>query len=253
MQSRHRPPSGGHAAAPAPGVGGQAQGTRLGMVAVTDVPTTARAGEAPASGLVHTGAALVSVLTGVPLVVVAASVGGWRAGLPTAIYAVTILGLFGVSASYHRRAWGPVGHTVMKRLDHAMIFVFIAGTYTPIAVLALPHPKSTLVLQIVWAGAAAGAGLKLLWPGAPRWVGVPLYLALGWVAVFVLPDLQHGGGTAVLILIALGGLAYTVGGLVYAFQRPNPYPTTFGFHELFHACTILAAANHYAAICLLIH
>jgi hemolysin III len=203
-------------------------------------------------GWLHAGAAAASVVTGVTLVAVAAALHSWHAGIPTAVYSVTILGLFAVSGLYHRLAWGPTGHAVMQRLDHSMIFVFIAGTYTPIAVLALAHHTAVVVLIVVWSGAAAGALMKLAWPGTPRWVAVPVYIGLGWVAAFILPDLLRGGGVAALVLIAVGGLAYTLGGIAYAFKRPDPYPATFGFHEVFHACTILAATCHYIAIWLIL-
>lgn len=140
----------------------------------------------------------------------------------------------------------------MKRADHSMIFVFIAGSYTPLAVLALQPPTSTVVLIVVWVGAAGGVALKMLWPHAPRWLGVPFYLALGWVAVFVLPDILASGGVAVLVLIAAGGLLYSVGAIFYATKRPNTWPQTFGYHEYFHACVSLAALCHCVAIWLLL-
>jgi hemolysin III len=159
-----------------------------------------------------------------------------------------VCGLFGISALYHRRVWSERGYQVMRRLDHSMIFVFIAGTYTPFCVLLLPQTSATVVLSIVWGGALAGVLLKQVWPGAPRWVSAPLYLALGWVAVAVLPDLlRHGGVTAFALLVA-GGLAYSVGAVFYAARRPNPWPTVFGHHEFFHACTLVAAICHHIAI-----
>jgi hemolysin III len=203
-------------------------------------------------GWLHAGAAVASIVTGVVLVVVAAGLSSWQAGIPTAVYSVTILSLFSISGLYHRRCWGPVGHSIMKRLDHSMIFVFIAGTYTPIAVLALPHHTAVRVLVIVWSGAGAGALMKLLWPSAPQWVSVPLYIGLGWVAAFIFPDLLRGAGVASLVLITAGGLAYTLGGIAYAFRRPDPFPETFGYHEVFHACTLVAATCHYVAIWLIL-
>ncbi|MCW2539296.1 MAG: channel protein hemolysin family [Frankiales bacterium] len=203
-------------------------------------------------GWLHAGAAFVSILTGVVLVSMAAIFKAWPAGWSTAVYSITILSLFGISGLYHRLDWGPRGQQVMKRLDHSMIFVFIAGTYTPIVVLALPRSTGEILLPLVWAGALAGVGVKMWWPDAPRWVGVPLYIALGWVAVFVFGDLLRGAGVAALVLIIVGGLAYTVGGIAYAFKRPDPYPATFGFHEVFHACTIVAATCHYIAIWLIV-
>lgn len=201
-----------------------------------------------ARGWLHTYAALVSVVTGVTLVAVAATLRGERAGLPTTIYALTVTLLFGTSAVYHRRAWGPRGRAVMKRLDHSMIFVFIAGSYTPFAALTLPRASSAAVLVVVWTGAVFGVLLKTAWPDAPRLLSVPLYIALGWVAVFVLPELLHNYGVAALVLIAAGGLIYTLGALAYGFRKPNPYPGTFGFHEVFHLCTLVAACCHYVAV-----
>ena len=160
----------------------------------------------------------------------------------------TVTLLFGTSALYHRRSWSPQAHVLMKRLDHSMIFVFIAGTYTPIAVLTLPTGPMIGVLIAVWTGALIGVGLQTLWPAHPRWISAPCYIALGWVAVFVFPDILHNAGVAAFVLIAAGGVIYTIGGVVYALKRPNPYPGVFGFHEVFHLCTLVAAICHYIAI-----
>src|SRR3954453_12000645 len=141
----------------------------------------------------------------------------------------------------------------MKRLDHSMIFIFIAGTYTPFAVLAMPEPTGAVVLAIVWLGALAGVVLKVAWPHAPRWVGVPFYLALGWVAVFVLHDLLHRGGVAALVLLLVGGGFYTLGALCYAFQLPGGCPSAFGFPEFFHAAPVVAAICHHVAIWLVLY
>jgi hemolysin III len=199
-------------------------------------------------GWLHVYAALVSLAAGSVLVAVAAALRGDRAAIPTAVYAVTVSLLFGTSAIYHRRGWSPAAQAVMKRLDHSMIFVFIAGTYTPFAALTLPATSSVAVLVVVWLGAAFGIILKTAWPDAPRPLSVPLYIGLGWVAVFLLPQLLHSFGVATLILIATGGIIYTLGGLAYGFKRPNPYPATFGYHEVFHLCTLLAAVCHYVAV-----
>jgi hemolysin III len=136
----------------------------------------------------------------------------------------------------------------MKRLDHSMIFLFIAGTYTPFSLLAMPRDTGLVVLAVVWGGALAGVALKLVWPHAPRWLGTPIYIALGWVAVFVLPDLLTHAGLTALVLLLAGGLLYTVGAIFYATKWPNPWPGHFGHHEFFHAATILAAICHYVAI-----
>ena len=165
-----------------------------------------------------------------------------------AIYSLTVCGLFGVSALYHRRVWSPRGYQIMRRLDHAMIFIFIAGTYTPFCAVLLPPPKATILLALVWGGAIVGALMSLIWPHAPRWVSAPLYLALGWVAVAVLPDILRNGGVAALVLLLVGGAAYSIGAIFYALRRPDPWPTVFGHHEFFHAFTIVAAICHQIAI-----
>lgn len=199
-------------------------------------------------GWLHAYAAVISIASGAALVAVAAALRGSSAGATTGIYAATVTLLFGTSALYHRVNWGPVAHRVMKRLDHSMIFVFIAGTYTPIAVLTLPHTAAVAVLVAVWTGALFGVALQTAWPGAPRWLSAPCYIALGWVAAFVVPDLLHNAGVAAFVLIAVGGIVYTLGGIVYALKRPDPFPGVFGFHEVFHLCTLVAALCHYVAI-----
>jgi hemolysin III len=203
-------------------------------------------------GWLHTYAAAISIASGASLVAVAAALKGAGAAAPTAVYAATVTLLFGTSALYHRRTWSPRAHAMMKRLDHSMIFVFIAGTYTPIATLALARGPAVAVLVAVWTGALFGVALKTSWPGAPRWLSVPCYLALGWVAVFVLPEVLQNAGVAALVLICAGGIVYTIGGVVYAVRRPEPFPGIFGFHEVFHACTLIAAICHYIAIWLVV-
>jgi hemolysin III len=199
-------------------------------------------------GWLHAYAAAISIGSGVVLVAVAAAMRGRPAGATTGIYAATVTLLFGTSALYHRIDWGPRAHGLMKRLDHSMIFIFIAGTYTPIAVLTLPKSSAVAVLMVVWTGAIFGVLLKSLWPSAPSWLSVPCYIALGWVAVFVMPQLLHNAGVAALVLIVIGGVVYTLGGIVYGVKRPNPLPEVFGFHEVFHFCTLVAALCHYVAI-----
>jgi hemolysin III len=198
-------------------------------------------------GWLHTWAFVGAVVAGAVLVPLAAAQ-GLRAGLSTAVYCLTICGLFGTSALYHRRRWSPRGWKIMKRLDHSMIFLFIAGTYTPFSLLAVSDPAGYWILGIVWAAAIGGVALKMSWPTAPRWLGVPLYVGLGWVAVFVLTDILHIAGVASLVLLAVGGVLYTAGGVAYAVKRPNPAPGVFGYHEVFHAMTIVAAVCHYIAV-----
>jgi len=199
-------------------------------------------------GWLHAYAFFVAAVCGVVLCALAATRPGVAAVISCAIYSITVCGLFGVSALYHRRVWSPRGYIIMRRLDHSMIFIFIAGTYTPFSVLLLPRATATVILCIVWGGALAGVAVGLIWPHAPRWVSAPLYLALGWVAVVVLPDYLRFGGVTVLALLIAGGLAYTVGALFYALRRPNPWPRTFGHHEFFHACTLVAAITHHIAV-----
>jgi hemolysin III len=190
---------------------------------------------------------------GAALITAAAITSSSVAVAATAIYVATVLGLFGVSSLYHRWPWrSEAGRSWMRRLDHSMIFIFIAGTYTPVAALALTATTRVVVLSVVWIGAVGGALLQLVWPHAPRWVGVPIYLALGWVAVFVLPDLLRQAGPTALALLLAGGGLYTVGALCYAVRRPDPWPAIFGFHEFFHAATVLAALCHYVAIWLVL-
>jgi hemolysin III len=200
-------------------------------------------------GWLHFWSFAVSVAACAAMIAVSAAVVGVGEAVATAVYSVTVLGLFGISALYHRRTWSsPRSRTVMRRLDHSMIFLFIAGSYTPVAALAMNSATAEWVLGVVWTGALAGVVLKTAWPYAPSWVGVPIYLALGWVAVFVLPDLLRNGGVAALVLLLTGGALYTVGGVIYALRWPNPWPNTFGYHEFFHAATVLAAICHHVAI-----
>jgi hemolysin III len=198
-------------------------------------------------GWLHLFAFFGSIVAAAVLIPLASALGA-RAGLSVALYCLTILGLFGVSALYHRRRWSPRGWKLMKRADHSMIFLFIAGTYTPFSLLAVPEPTGWWMLGIVWVGALAGVALKMAWPHAPRWVGVPIYIGLGWVAVFVLVDILQLVGVTVVVLMAAGGVLYSLGAVAYASKRPNPWPGTFGYHEVFHAMTIVAASCHYIAV-----
>ncbi|KAB1926789.1 MULTISPECIES: PAQR family membrane homeostasis protein TrhA [Micromonospora] len=199
-------------------------------------------------GWLHTYAFFVAVVCGIVLCSIAATRPGWAPLVSCLIYSLTVCGLFGTSALYHRRVWSERGYQVMRRMDHSMIFVFIAGTYTPLCAMLLAPRPATVMLALVWGGALAGVAVKVIWPHAPRWVSAPLYLALGWVAVAMLPEILHGGGVAALVLLIVGGAIYSVGAVFYALRRPNPWPTVFGHHEFFHACTLLAALCHHIAI-----
>ncbi|MBQ1013530.1 hemolysin III family protein [Micromonospora sp. M51] len=199
-------------------------------------------------GWLHTYAFFVAVVCGIVLCSIAATRPGWAPLVSCLIYSLTVCGLFGTSALYHRRVWSERGYQLMRRMDHSMIFVFIAGTYTPLCVMLLAPRPATVMLALVWGGALAGVAVKVVWPHAPRWVSAPLYLALGWVAVAMLPEILHGGGVAALVLLVVGGAIYSVGAVFYALRRPNPWPTVFGHHEFFHACTLLAALCHHIAI-----
>jgi hemolysin III len=168
--------------------------------------------------------------------------------ISVAIYSVSVCLLFGVSALFHRNAWSERGYQIMRRIDHAMIFVFIAGTYTPICALLLNAGKAALLVTVVWIGASVGVVISIAWPRAPRWACASLYLGLGWIAVIVLPDILHAAGVTALAMLTAGGLIYSVGAVLYALRKPNPWPRTFGHHEFFHACTIIAATCHYVVI-----
>jgi hemolysin III len=170
--------------------------------------------------------------------------------LRSIVFTLTALLLFSVSAIYHRGTWSPRTWSLLQRFDHANIFLLIAGSYTPFALLLLEGSARTTLLVIAWGGALAGVALRLLWQGAPRWFYTPIYIALGWAAVFYIDDFLASGSTAVFVLITAGGLLYTVGGVVYGLQRPNPFPTWFGFHEVFHVFTILAFVTHYVGVSL---
>ncbi|MFW6722768.1 PAQR family membrane homeostasis protein TrhA [Streptomyces sp. MAR4 CNY-716] len=173
-----------------------------------------------------------------------------RGRLACAVYTLTACLLFGVSALYHRGDWGPRGTAVLRRLDHANIFLIIAGTYTPFTILLLEGGRQQALLWFIWATALAGIAFRVLWVGAPRWLYTPCYIAMGWAAVFFLPDFMRAGGIAVLVLVVVGGVLYSAGGVIYGIKRPNPSPRWFGFHEVFHSFTLAAFAVHYVGISL---
>ncbi|WP_127129753.1 hemolysin III family protein [Georgenia sp. SYP-B2076] len=196
-------------------------------------------------GWIHTGMAPVSLVAGSVLVALSPTP---AARWSTAVFALAALVLFTCSAVYHRGTWSPRAFAVLRRLDHSNIFLLIAGTYTPLAVLLLDRGTATALLVIVWAGAAVGIAARLLWLSAPRWVYVPSYVALGVVALGFLPQFWQGGGPAVVWLVLGGGLAYVLGAVVYGTKRPNPSPRWFGFHEIFHVATVVGYVCHYIAV-----
>jgi hemolysin III len=200
-------------------------------------------------GRLHQAAFFVSLPAGLVLVVAASTV---EARIASAVYALGLIGLFGTSAAYHRFPWSPRGKRIMKRLDHSMIFVLIAGTYTPIALLVVEGGWSTALLAVVWGGAALGIVLKFLRIDGLHVVGGALYIVLGWLAVAAFPAMVRGLHPVALAFIVAGGLLYTSGAIVLARHRPDPNPRVFGYHEVWHAFTIAAGACHYVAMLLIV-
>jgi hemolysin III len=191
-------------------------------------------------------AAFVIALALVPFLIFAAD--GERRRLAVAVFAGSVAACFGASALYHRVTWTPRVRLWMRRIDHAGVYLLIAGTYTPVSLLVLEGTWRPVVLTIVWAGAAAAIVLKFVWVAAPKWLTAAIGIALGWVAVVALPQLVTRLHPAALILLVVGGLAYTAGAVIYALRRPDPVPAVFGYHELFHALTIVGVACQYVAI-----
>lgn len=198
-------------------------------------------------GWIHAATFPVAIALGVILIVLA---DGVAAKVSSAVFVLSSLLLFGVSALYHRFNWSLSARKLLKRFDHANIFLLIAGSYTPITVLALPQNKAVLLLCLVWGGALLGIGFRVFWIGAPRWLYVPLYVVLGWAAVMFIVDF-FTANAAMMTLILVGGLCYTVGAVFYGLKRPNPFPGKFGFHEIFHTLTLLAFLCHWTAIFLI--
>ena len=197
-------------------------------------------------GVSHEWAFFVSIPLGVWLVVSAPS---GKAGLAAGIYALSVALLFGASALYHRITWASAAaRRWMRRIDHSAIFVLIAGTFTPFALLTLDGTLATVILVAVWAGAAAGIVMTLVWIDAPKWLLAIVYVALGWVAVAAMPAMLDDLGVTAVGLVAAGGALYTTGAVIYARGRPDPAPTVFGYHEIFHVLVIAAAALQYAVV-----
>jgi hemolysin III len=204
-------------------------------------------------GWLHLGSAPLTLAAGVVLIALSPTA-STRIG--SAVYVASALLVFTVSAIYHCGRWSPRTHGVLKRFDHANIFLLIAGTYTPFSLLLLDGAQRTILLVAIWSVAALGVLFKVLWITSPRWLYLPVYIAMGWAAVFFIPGFAEGSrdrlgvgiGTAVLVLVIVGGALYTMGGVVYGFKRPDPWPHWFGFHEVFHSLTILAFVTHYVGV-----
>ncbi|SDS38122.1 PAQR family membrane homeostasis protein TrhA [Agrococcus carbonis] len=216
----------------------EAAGDAIAEAAVEQKPTW--------RGWIHAITAPLALIAGIVLVVVA---DGATATVSTAVFAASSLLLFGISAVYHRFHWQERTRVVLKRLDHANIFLLIAGTYTPIAMLTLPSPTDWILLTVIWAGALLGIAFRVFWLSAPRWLYVPIYLALGWAAVAFLGQIW-AANAATAVLVIVGGLAYSVGAVFYGLKKPNPFPRHFGFHEIFHVCTVIAFLCHWTGILL---
>jgi hemolysin III len=205
-----------------------------------------RSGKPRLRGVSHEWAFFISLPLGLLLVVSAPS---GRAALAAGIYALSVALLFGASALYHRITWASAAaRRWMRRVDHSMIFILIAGTYTPFALLTLDGTLATVILVAVWAGTGAGIVMSLVWPDAPKWLLAVVYVALGWVAIAAFPSMLDRLGITAMALVGAGGALYTAGAVIYATRRPNPAPTVFGYHEIFHALVIAAAALQYAVV-----
>lgn len=196
-------------------------------------------------GVLHGGAFGVALVVGA-LFVAAADNG--RQVVGAAVFAGAVALMLGASTLYHRVTWSPRVRPWMRRVDHAGIYILIAGTYTPVGLLSLHGAMQHVVLGLVWSGAAAATLLKFCWVDAPKWLSALFGIALGWAGVAAMPQVEHNAGIACVVLLAAGGLAYTLGAVVYARRKPDPVPAVFGYHELFHALTIVALACQYVAI-----
>ena len=198
-------------------------------------------------GWIHTGVLPLVIAGGIVLIVLA---NGLPAKLATAVFFASSLLLFGNSALYHRFNWSPKVKVTLKRIDHANIFLLIAGSYTPITLLALPQEKALLLMSIIWGSALLGICFRVFWLHAPRWLYVAIYIAMGWGAFVYVVDFMNANAP-MMILILVGGLCYTLGAVVYGLKKPNPIPGVFGFHEIFHTFTVLAFMCHWTAALLI--
>jgi hemolysin III len=200
-------------------------------------------------GIIHLVMSPLALVAGLTLITITSEL---RGRITLTIFTLTAVSLFTCSAIYHRVPWGPTAKAVWRRIDHANIPLLIAGTYTPFAIYLLEKNQAVVLLSIVWGGAVLSGFFRVFWLSAPRWLYVPIYIALGWAALIYLPDFYRNGGLLVLLLIGLGGVLYSVGALIYAIKKPNFSINWFGFHELFHAMTAAAFVSHFIAAVLVI-
>ena len=200
-------------------------------------------------GWLHAAVTPLVLAAGVTLILLAPTP---AARIAAAVYALTSVLLFGTSGFYHRARLSTRVSEALRRMDHSNIYLIIAGTYTPFGVIALDGAAQLTMLLVIWIGAVAGVVFRAVWMAAPRWLYTSLYIGLGWVAVFFIPQFIAGVGVAAVILVAAGGLLYSVGGVVYGLKRPNPSPAWFGFHEVFHACTVAAYVCQFIAVFLVV-
>jgi hemolysin III len=196
-------------------------------------------------GVLHFYAAIAAVVGAAVLLLVAGSA---RAYVGGAIFAASLILLYGTSAAYHRITWTPLMRGLMRRLDYSMIFVLIAGTYTPFCLVVLPNAWGITMLSVIWGVAGGGVLIRVAWPTAPKWLAVSLYVTVGWLALIAAWELVARLEPLPLVLLVLGGVLYTLGGVVYAIRRPNPWPRVFGYHEIFHLLVILGSVVHYSLI-----
>ena len=200
-------------------------------------------------GIIHLVMSPLALVAGLTLITITSE---FRGRVTLTIFTLTAVSLFTCSAIYHRVPWGPSAKAIWRRIDHANIPLLIAGTYTPFAIYLLDKEQAVILLSIVWGGAITSGVFRVFWLSAPRWLYVPIYLALGWAALIYLPDFYRNGGLLVLILIAIGGFLYSAGAIIYAVKKPNISINWFGFHELFHAMTAAAFISHFIAAVLVI-
>jgi hemolysin III len=213
--------------------------------ACAKIPAVSTAPRPLLRGTLHQGAFVIALLVA-PLLIAHAE--GGRKRVAAAVFAASVVAMLGASALYHRVTWSQRVRPWMRRVDHAGIYLLIAGTYTPVGLLSLHGTLQHVTLAVVWAGAAAAILLKFVWVEAPKWLAAVTGLALGWAGVLAMPEVAQEAGIAAVVLLGVGGLAYTAGAIVYALQRPDPVPRVFGYHELFHALTLVAVACQYVAI-----